>query len=651
MTARSAVAETHAAPRPWRPEQPMMSGMHSRAHRIRRPVRTQTRLALSALVMAAGVMVISAADAAGRAGSPGGAWAAAFWLGEVLVFAPAAWRLMSRARPAESEAAGLAIGIALATYLIKYLYSPAAFSFPDELQHWRTTSNLLASHHLFGANYSLPISAVYPGLEEATGALAAVTGLPVFAAGLIVAGLAHLLLTAALYVVFRRVSGSPRIAVAGCVFYAANPHYQSFDAIYGYQTLALGFFGLALVAALELSGHRGRRDTARWWVLGVVLTAATVVTHHVTSYVLGGTLILLAVIGGAERFRARHRGPPARRWGAARVAVLAEACAAAIVLWAGFVAPITRSYLSPAVGDFVHGLAAAFSGHAASTGAVPQGPVADQVANYAAAALIAIGLPLGWWHIWRTHRHHTWALALAAGSAGYYLIALLRVTTPDGAELAGRGLTFFYIPVSYTLAMALDWARRTAPAWRGLRARGYTPAALAALAAVVTLTLVFGGLASGWPPYWERLPGQYVADGFESGITAEGIAAAQWTRTGIGPGRRVAADFTSNGLLGSYGDQNPVSGVDGLYCGGAQWTAADAALATADDVQYVLVDLRTSAYAPDPRGYFGDSSPSCPLTAIPVRNLQKFAAIPGADRVYDSGNIIIYALPGGQNAP
>ena len=626
----------------------MMPGMHGRARHIRRPVRSQTRLALSALVMAAGVLVISAADAAGRAGSPGSVWVAAFWLGEVLVFAPAAWRLMSRAGPAESEAAGLAIGIALATYVVKYLYSPAAFSFPDELQHWRTTGNLLASHHLFGANFSLPISAVYPGLEEATGALAATTGLPVFAAGLIVAGIAHLLLTAALYGVFRRVSGSPRIAVAACVFYAANPHYQSFDAIYGYQTLALGFFGLTLVAALELAGHRGRRDTARWWVLGVVFTAATVVTHHVTSYVLAGTLTLLAVIGGAAGFRRRHRGPSPRRSGAARLTVLAEVCAAVIVLWAGFVAPVTRSYLAPAVGDFVHGFAAAFSAHAASTGAIAQGPVADQVANYAAAALIAIALPLGWRHIWRTHRHHTWALALAAGAAGYYVIAVLRVTTPDGAELAGRSLTFFYIPVSYTLAMALAWAMQEAPRWRAVLARAYAPAALAAL---VSLILVFGGLASGWPPYWERLPGHYVADGFESGITAEGIAAAQWTRSGIGPGHRVAADFTNNGLLGSYGDQAPVSGVDGLYCAGAQWTAADAALAAAGDVQYVMVDLRTSIYAPDPRGYFGDSSPSCPLTPIPARNLQKFAAIYGANRMYDSGNIIIYALPGGHNAP
>ncbi|MBO0815772.1 MAG: hypothetical protein J2P30_11625, partial [Actinobacteria bacterium] len=267
MTTRPIIVQARAAPREWRSGQPMMPGMDRPQQSLRRPLGNQARLGLNALIIAVGVAVISVADAAGRTAASSAAWVIAYWLGELLIFAPAAWRLMARAAPTESEAAGLAIGVAAATYLVKFLYSPANFGFPDELQHWRTTSNLLASHHLFGTNYSLPISSVYPGLEEATGALATSTGLSVFAAGLIVAGLAHLLLTAALYIVFRRVSGSPRAAVAAGAFYAANPHYQSFDAIFGYQTLALAFFGLALVAALELGGHRGRSSTARWWVL------------------------------------------------------------------------------------------------------------------------------------------------------------------------------------------------------------------------------------------------------------------------------------------------------------------------------------------------------------------------------------------------
>jgi hypothetical protein len=578
-------------------------------------------MGIAVLTMAAGVLVISAAYAAGRHGSPGSAWHAAYWLGEALLFGPLAWRLLSRSGPGESEAAGLVLCAAAATYLVKVAYSPAAFRFPDELEHLRTTSNLLSSHHLFGVNYLLPVSAFYPGLEEVTGAVVTLTGLPVFTAGLIVAGLAHVLFAAALFVVFRQVSGSPRIAAAACAIYATNPHYQVFDAIYGYQTLALAFFGLALVAAL------GRTR----WVLAVTLIAATMITHHVTSYVLAGSLLLLAGIGAT------------RRHGTVRIAVLAGACLGLVVLWVALAAPGTVSYLEPTV----RGLTGVFTSHRSAGSGAPAGPLTDQLASYAATALIMIGLPFGWWQIWRKQRHNTWALALGAGSSAYYLAALVRVAVPDGSELAGRSLTFIYIPVGYTLAMAAAGPVRVL-LQRITVPRRITRSSRPAFAAAAGILLV-GGIAAGWPPYWERLPGQYFVDGFESGITTEGIAAATWARTTLGPGQRIAADFTNYLLLGSYGDQDPVGDLDELYCGPG-WTDDDEALANQQAIGYLLVDLRMSEQAAVTGGYFADSSAVCP-SPIPRQDLTKFDAVPGFDRVYDSGNIVIYARAGAQDAP
>ena len=605
--------------------------------------------------MAAGVLVISAAYAAGRNGSAGPAWAATYWLGEGVLFAPLVWRLVSRLGPGESEAAGLVLCAATATYLVKVCYSPSAFGFPDELDHVRTTANLLSSHHLFGVNYLLPVSPVYPGLEEATGAVASITGLPVFTAGLVVAGVAHLLFTAALFVVFRLVSHSPRIAATACAIYATNPHYQVFDAIFSYQTLALAFFGLALVAALGVArptrnppdGAADVPDRVRWWVLAVTLTGATVVTHHVTSYLLGGSLLLVAAVSTGRRLA--RRAAPGR--GTMSLAILVGACAGLVAIWTALVATNTGSYLTPPLHSFADGLSGVLTAHPAGGAATPSGPLADQLAGYAATGLIMAGLPFGWWQIWRTRRHDTWVLALGIGSAAYYLLALLRITTPDGAELAGRGLTFAFIPVSYTLALALAGPGRTlcrrisqlGPAGRARRA---VPILLASAVAAI---LLIGGIASGWPPYWERLPGRYVVDGFESGITAEGTAAAAWTRTTLGPGRRIAADFTNYLLLGSYGDQDPVGDLDALYCG-ATWTAADALLARQQAVGYLLVDLRMSEHPSVTGGYFAGTSAVCP-SPIPRRDLTKFDAVPGFDRVYDSGNIVIYALPGAQYAP
>jgi hypothetical protein len=616
-------------------------------------------MGIAVLTMAAGVLGISAAYAAGRAGSASSGWVAAYWLGEAIVFAPLVWRLASRPALGRHEAAGLVLALATATYLVKVCYSPAAFGFPDELEHWRTTATLLSTHHLFGVNYLLPVSAVYPGLEVVTGAVAAITGMPVFVAGLIVAGLAHLLFTAALFVMFRLMGGSPRVAATACTIYAANPHYQVFDAIYGYQTLALAFFGLALVAVLT-----------RWWPLAAILTAATVVTHHITSYLLAGSLLLIASVGAVSRL-------VLRRWPgytSGLIAALALGCAGFIVLWVAFVATSTGSYLAAPLHSFADGLSGIFTAHPAGSGATtPQGPPADRLAGYAATGLIMFGLPFGWWQIRHTQRHRTWAVAFGIGSVVYYVLAVLRITTPDGAEIAGRGMTFVFIPVAYTLAIALAGPGRALlcrfsrvnvtttrieshgcdihaiglARWLGefRWRRGATVLAVGGIAAV----LLAGGIASGWPPYWERLPGNYVVDGFESGITAEGIAAADWTRDNLGPGNRIAADFTDYLLLGSYGDQNPVGILDTLYCDPV-WTEADALLARKQNISYLLVDLRMSERPSVTGGYFSESSPAC-HSPIPRQDLTKFDTTPGFDRIYDNGDIVIYALAGAQYAP
>jgi hypothetical protein len=161
--------------------------------------------------------------------------------------------------------------------------------------------------------------------------------------------------------------------------------------------------------------------------------------------------------------------------------------------------------------------------------------------------------------------------------------------------------------------------------------------------------LVAGGIASGWPPYWERLPGSYVVDGFESGITPEGVAAAVWAGETLGPGQRIAADYTNYLLLGSYGDQNPVGDLDPLYCG-AIWNPVDAALASQQQIGYLFVDLRMSEQKSVTGGYFTEPAPAC-SSPIPRQQLTKFDTVPGFNRIYDSGNIVIYAVPGDGYAP
>jgi hypothetical protein len=603
------------------------------------------KTAAAVAVLAAGVLVISVAYAVGRAGPGGSAHEAAvagYWAGQALIFAAPAALVLGRERPAEAPAAWLAVALGLVTYLVKYLYSPAGFQFSDEFLHLRTLASLQGTHHLFGVNDALPVSPGFPGIEIATSALTELTGLAVFPAGLIVAGLAHLILTTALYTLFRQVSGDPRTGLAAVTVYATNPHFQVFDAIFGYQTLALAFFALALLAlraATRPDASRGRAAGLREggaWALAAVFAAATAVTHHVTSYILVGTAILIAAAAllakDTRSSRRAYLGP----------ACFAAGSAALVALWTGLVVPGTVSYLSPAVSQLSDGFRSALSGHMAQTGSTAPlpTPAAGRLASIAVAVLIMVVIPFGWRQIWRTQRGDPWALALAAGAVLYYPCVALPLVTADGSEIAGRLLTFGYIPVGYTLAAALV-ARPPAAALKLTGRRRVT-------AGLATAVLLAGGITQGWPPWWERLPGSYVVDGFESGVNAESLAAAGWAAATLPPGQRFAADYTNYILLGTLGGQNPVNGLTALFCG-RSWTLADALIARQQAVRYLVVDLRTSQQRAPDGSLFAEAN-SCP-TPIPRADLAKFDAVHGITRVYDSGNIVVYDLSEAEYAP
>ena len=161
------------------------------------------------------------------------------------------------------ETLTLVIVFTVAEFLVTVCYSPAAFTYVDELEHWRSTLNVLQTGKLFTVNHLLPISPQYPGLEEVTSALTSITGLSVFTSGLIVAGVAHLLYVCLLYMLFREISGSCRVAGVAVLCYASNPHFASFDSMFIYQTLALPFLGLTLLAAWRLASPLAI-GAARW---------------------------------------------------------------------------------------------------------------------------------------------------------------------------------------------------------------------------------------------------------------------------------------------------------------------------------------------------------------------------------------------------
>ena len=278
---------------------------------------------------------------------------------------------------------------------------------------------------------------------------------------------------------------------------------------------------------------------------------------------------------------------------------------------------------------------------AVSVNALPTtaGPKGDQVLEGIAILIITALLPFGWWQVWKRHGHNPWVMAMAVGSLGWFAALVTRLGTADGQELAGRTAPFVDIPVSLVVAFALirfvnaSLVRR----WESVAI---------AIAVAGTVTLLFDGLANGWPPYWERLPGPHLVAGFERSVGPEEIATARWTLSALGPGNRFAADRGIYPVLSSYGYQNPLEDIGYLYTS-RKYTLSVARQAKAQAVRYILVDWRLSTSLPAYFSYFpGDSY--LYNRPIPTADLAKFGSLPGVARIYDSGNIVIYDLQGSQ---
>jgi hypothetical protein len=613
-------------------DQMSASGRNGRADNMT-AARSRLPVSVVALIAAVGVLIVAAAYTAGRLGYASSPWAnRTYWLGQVLVIAPVGARLLSRRRLDASETVTLLVILTVAEYLVKVCYSPTGFTFGDELMHWRSTMNILQTGELFRPNDLLPISPFYPGLEEVTAALVSITGLSVFMAGLIVVGIAHLTYVLLLYLIFQQIASSHRVSGVAVLIYASNPLFQSFDSMFVYQTLALTFLGLAVLAAKHLAAWKTARDRGGWLAIALLATFATVVTHNVTSYVLVAALEVITL--GSLLARSRLS--------AAWASLLALVASAAFTAWIVFVAPSTVSYIQPVLTSAVQAFKGLFaSGHSSGMSATV-GPLGDEALSAATVLAISVLLPVGWRHAWRHYRQQPWVMAMAIGSVTWYILVAVRLFVPDGTELAGRTATFVYVPTGFIAALAVIRLTDNSLRWPVIRANARRRAPLVVAVAVMgAVMFIFDGLANGWPPYWERLPGPYQVAGDEQSVDSLEIDSAQWAAANLGPHNTFATDNGDFAVLGSYGDQNPIGNITYLYTS-PTLTAPDIQQAADQQIRFVLVDSRLSQALPASGTYFPGNDPGNYTRPLPLADLTKFDHIPDVARIYDSGDIVIY---------
>lgn len=554
---------------------------------------------------------------------------ALFWAGELVFFVPALVLLL---RPATGRGVRLAVVAATGAFdfLPKFLRDPHFPLFHDELLHSRELAHVVATGKLFQPAPVLGIIRFFPGLHGATAALVRISGAPEFAVQTSLVLVLHVAVLVGVFALAETVTDSPRAGSLAAFAYALNPSFLFFDTQFAYESLAIVLFIWVLVALVRAEAADGRAEAARWLALGVLLGAACVVTHHLTSYALIVTLAIATVAALARR-RSRHVAPSA---------VLATVLAGAVVAWTAFVASGVVAYLAP---HFSGGVAqllrlVAREQQAHTLFAHSTSPLYEQWAGRL-APVIAFGLVLVALRRVRVTPPRSAFVAVAVVLAGLYFVSLPFIYTTAGNEGARRSWAFSYLGVAFLAAVAFERLPRAAIA---------TP-----LAVVLGSVMLVGNVATGINAYY-RFPGPASTRSEVRTTTPELRAAAGWLRATQPAPRRLLTDRESSPAFAFFGDAEPGSPSTGFPI----WRLF---LSARPPTAVFAHELRTSGYdlvvvnAPIPllRTYYSSEQTDVLPTTAKVSSravITRLDAEPWAAKVYGSDGFGIYRLDFGRLA-
>lgn len=620
------------------------------------------------LVSACGLLLIALGNAGSLAGNQHAE--AGFWVGLLVLLVPTAIRLISL-EPSRKERIGLVLLLGLGLYWVKVMHSPFMFTFADEFFHLQNANAILAGHHLFNQNSILPASVFYPGLETLTTAFVSLSGLSVFTAGLLVIGVARLILFLALYLLTEQVSRSGRVAGIATVFYMCHSNFLFWSAQFSYESLSLP---LVLSVLFVVSLRQESVKTDRY--IGLTLLAllgivATVVTHHLSSYFLVGFLCAWTVLhfrlhlflwkkvidlfykNEAKLARRHFKLLPAGRastwqtlltdkvkakqWGPLDLALFALVV---VSIWLTFVASSTLGYLSPVLSRAVLSILNVMLGQEgtrvlfhSSSGEVA--PIWERIIGLSSVFLSFLGLPFGLWQFWRRYRYHALALLLAGMAVAYFGMLALRLT-PAGWETGNRSSAYLFIGLAFVLALGAVqfWLlRRTT--W------------LTRLIFATYLGIIFmGGIIAGWPPAL-RLAQPYLVRAGDQIIEPQGLTVAKWTEANLGPQHVIVADGSNGGFLLAYGDQAAL--VDRKYnvdeiLNTPTFDNGQINTIKKNEIEYVLIDRRRISNDNMAGYYFNrlDAGKTPDAAWLEPEVYQKLDQEQNVNRILDSGNIVLY---------
>jgi hypothetical protein len=604
---------------------PPMSSRDSRADSRRRLLASgPAPLALIVLGAAFGLLLCAYTNALSREG--GDPTQLVYWAGVLLIVVPIAARVSLEGVSLRERFALVAL-FGLSLYAVKVIRDPFLFTFPDEPIHAYNANQAMLHHGLFNANPILPVTSGYPGLASATSALMSLTGMSSFGAGVILIGLARLLLVLALFVLFTRVSGSHRLAGLAVVIYAGSSNFLYWGVQYSYESLSLPLL-VAVLAAFAEREAAGPR-LARSWVVPIVLgTLAVVITHHLTSYALVLVLVLLAVIYRLVR------SPKPNPWPfAVFTAVLAGG-------WMLIAADNTVDYLDPVFSGAVTSIWNTVFGESqarglfesASKDLVYETPFLARLVTLGAVGFLFLGFLAGIREVWARREKRPFVWLFCFGAAAFFGTLALRFA-PEAWETGNRAAMYLFIGLAFVVAYA---ALRLVAEGPRLRLRR------AALLAAISVVVV-GGAIAGWP--WDgqlAQPARITAAGAE--IESEPITLARWIGERLPQRKFAAADADARMILVPGGARAKTGEALAIKTILEESSLLNWELPSlrGNGVGYLVADRRKVSTDPGRGSFFYVPDPAQNGLRLPA-TMHKFGEVP-LGRTYDSGNLVVYNL-------
>ena len=550
------------------------------------------------------------------------------WAGLVCLVVPAAAALLD-ASTTRNTRVGLVALVAAGIYLVKVLHDPRRVGFTDEFVHLANAQGILAEGSLYPVSELIPATKEFPGLEATTVLLSHLSGMGLFASGLVLIGVVKVVGLVAIFLLVERLAGSARIGGLAALIYCGAPNYVFWSSQYSYESLSLPLLLVTLVCVLEVRQRRlDGRSSKALTSCAALLIGAVAVTHHLSSYALAALLWLMVVLDVYAP--QRRRAAPLALAGLATVFALG---------WTLVVAADVSGYLGSIFEQAFTAVRESIAGEAptrapfqsgGSSAASERPTVSDVVLALGGVALMGVGVALGLLKARRRAWPDPFALVVMAGGP-LLLLAFAARAAPGAWETANRATNFLYIGAAMLVALtAADVADRS----RGVARRLLLP--------FCGFVLIAGGLVIGWQAN-VRLPRPVEAAAGAFVQRTETQAFVDWASATLPSGSRFIADETSSRLLATAGfRESPGTRSQGglnlvTLPDLPDWTR----LALRDAaIDFVVLDRRRNSDAPLIGAFL--PRPGDARELYPVAVHRKFDGLPGARLIYDGGDILVY---------